>query len=281
MERRSFVASDGTELSYLTGGDGPPIVMLHGWSQSATGFSGQFLDFSRQHRVFALDWRGHGESKRPDHGYRICRFAKDLYDLTAALGLTEFDVLAHSLGVSALWAYLSMFGDERGPRRMVFVDEPAALLARPDWSHETCAEAGAIVPSLEALADFTAAVRAADTPQAHAALMQPYFTPGFPEERRRAAAVENLKLPRRHAAVLLEDNVIQDWRAVVSTIRTPVLVVASEASPHPLQSQQWIAAQIPRAEIELIPSAEGGSHFAYLENPARFNAPVSRFLADG
>lgn len=278
MKRKSIRILDGPVLSYLEGGTGRPLLMLHGWSQSATGFSGQYEKLCETRRVIAPDWRGHGESEKPETGYRICRFAKDLVEFLDALSLTDFDVLCHSLGASVFWAYLSMFGKERPPQKVIFIDEPAALLARPDWNEQVRREAGAIIASLEVLANFTNSVRDADTVAAHAEILRPMFTNSYPEEKLFAVAKENLKFPRSHAAVLLADNCLQDWRSVVREIDKEVLVVAAEASPHPLDSQIWIANQIKGAELEIFAETEGGSHFMFLENPDRFNIVLTRFL---
>ncbi|MCV0429588.1 MAG: alpha/beta hydrolase [Roseibium sp.] len=281
MQRRSLRIEDGTELSYLEGGRGTPLLMVHGWSQSAHGFAGQFEAFSQNRRVIALDWRGHGHSSKPETGYRICRFAKDLFEFIKRLEIAEFDILCHSLGTSAFWAYLTMFGIDRAPRKLVFVDEPAALLARPNWNEQTRRDAGAIIGSFEMLSQFTDNVRKSGTVQAHMEIMRPMFTSAYPEENLRLVAEDNLQLPRHHAATLLEDNCLQDWRNTIGQIRNNVLVVAAEASPHPLQSQEWIAHQIPGAQLEVISEQEGGSHFMFMENPARFNAPVVKFLGEG
>ena len=278
MRRNSFTLKDSTQLSYLEGGEGTPLLMLHGWSQSAEGFSGQFDALCRIRRVIALDFRGHGESNKPQSGYRICRFAKDVLECLESLGISEFDILTHSLGTSVTWAYLEMFGKDRPPRDLIFFDEPASLLARPDWDENTRLDAGAIIPSLEALSEFTANIRGADTVAAHAEIMRPMFTSGFPEQKLLNLAADNLKLPRNHAATLIEDNCLQDWRSTIKTVRNRALVIAAEASPHPLQSQQWIASQIPGSKLEIIPEKEGGSHFAFAENPQRFSDPVLEFL---
>ena len=278
MQRRSLRIEDGTELSYLEGGSGTPLLMVHGWSQSAEGFHGQFEALGKFRKIIAPDWRGHGYSAKPETGYRICRYAKDLLELINRFEISEFDILCHSLGTSAFWAYLEMFGIDRPPRKLVFVDEPAALLARPNWDERTRLEAGAIIGSFDALSQFTDSVRKSATIPTHMDLMRPMFTPSFPEDKLRLVAEDNLRLPRRHAATLLEDNCLQDWRNVIGRIRNDVLVVAAEASPHPLQSQQWIADQIPNARLEVVPEREGGSHFMFMENPDRFNAPVVDFL---
>ena len=279
MERRTVRTRDGVGLSCLIGGTGRPLVMLCGWSQAATIFERQFDDFSTIATVFALDTRGHGESDKPAGGYRIQRLAKDLFDVLEALGLDDYDLLAHSLGVSVAWSYLDMFGAERSPRRLVLVDEPAALVARPDWSEDEIARAGAIIPSLEALSGLQQTVLACDVPETHADLLRGMFTPAIGEVDLLAIAAENLKFPREYAATLIGDNCVQDWRNVIPRISVPTLVFAGEASQHPMASQQWLAETIPDARLEVIPADEGGSHFMFYENPRRFNDAVIAFLS--
>ncbi len=181
MQRKSIRTSDGVRLSYLEGGQGHPLLMLPGWSQTAAMYERQFDDLCRMARVIALDHRGHGESDKPDHGYRVQRLAKDLFELIDTLQLSEPDILAHSMGVAVTWSYLSLFGAERPPRRLVFVDEPRALLARPDWSEGEREEAGAIIPSLDALTGFVAKVRESDRPEMVAEILRPMFTAAISE----------------------------------------------------------------------------------------------------
>ncbi len=279
MERRTVRTKDGVALSYLTGGAGRPLIMLPGWSLPATIFQHQFDALCQIAQVIAVDMRGHGESEKPAHGYRIQRFSKDLFDLIEALGLVEPDILAHSLGASVTWSYLSLFGAERPPRRLVLIDEHPGILARADWTERDRAEAGSILPTLAALSDLKARARAADSPQAAAEMFRPMFSNTVSQEIVLQIARETLKLPRSFAAELLEDNCIQDWRSVIRQVRQPTLVVSGAASHVPPSSQRWIASVIPQARLEVFAADEGGRHFMFFENPARFNAIAAQFLA--
>lgn len=278
MQRKSVRTRDGVALSYLEGGEGPPLIMVPGWSQAATSFQHQFADLNQVARVIAVDMRGHGESEKPTHGYRIQRLAKDLFDLIEALGLNSPDVLGHSMGAAVVWSYLTSFGVDRPPRRLVTVDEPAALLVRQDWSARQLAETGGVVPSLDALADFKRLVLAAVRPEGVANILRPMFTDAIDEKALLDIARENLKLPRDRAATLLEDNIIQNWTGVFPTIRQPTLVISGGGSHIPTSSQRWIADTIPTAELAVIPDDRGGRHFMFFENPKDFNAHIVRFL---
>ena len=66
---------------------------------------------------------------------------------------------------------------------------------------------------------------------------------------------------------------------MIPTIRLPTLVVGGHASIFPAHTQEWIAEQIPGAECVIFDAGEGGSHFMFYENPAKFNAVVETFLS--
>ena len=278
MDRKSICTSDGVTLSYLEGGEGLPLLMLTGWSQTASIFRRQFDDFGNIARIIALEHRGHGESSKPNHGYRIQRLAKDVFELIDRLELVEPDILAHSMGAAVIWSYLLLFGAEKPPRRLIFIDEPRALLARPDWPENVREEAGAIIPTFEALCDLVARVRTADTTRAVADLLRPMFTKTTSDRELLEIAEQNLQFPRTHAADLIAENCVHDWRAVIERICQPTLVFGGEASIHPSASQRWIARTVPGAELDIFPSDQGGCHFLFHENPRRFNERTVRFL---
>jgi pimeloyl-ACP methyl ester carboxylesterase len=58
----------------------------------------------------------------------------------------------------------------------------------------------------------------------------------------------------------------------------PTLVVHGLGSMIPLECQQWIVDVVPGAQLATIPADEGGSHFAFWENPTRFAELVADFL---
>ena len=79
-------------------------------------------------------------------------------------------------------------------------------------------------------------------------------------------------------AALWFDQCTKDRRDLIPTIELPTLVVHGLASMTPTECQQWVADSIPGAEFATIPADDGGSHFAFWENPALFGDIVADFL---
>lgn len=87
-------------LAYRRGGEGPPLLLIHGWGGSSRYWMGAFITLSERHDVIAIDLPGFGDSPPP-------RGPATLLDLTAvtiaaadALGLGMLAVGGHSLGAS-------------------------------------------------------------------------------------------------------------------------------------------------------------------------------------
>jgi pimeloyl-ACP methyl ester carboxylesterase len=236
------------------------------------------VPFSEKHRVIALDWRGHGESDKPTGGYRAVRFAEDLREFLTGMGLDGVTILAHSVGASAVWAYLDAYGSER-IKRLIFVDKGAAETAKPDWDTATADAHGSSISDLAGLQRFYSNVLRSTGVAETAELIRRLFSPSFPPDELAWVAAENLRMPRPAAAALLWDIALDDWSDLFPRIDRPTLVVGAEASLYSPASQRWIAAQIPGGRAEIFPAHEGGSHFMFMENPERFNRIVLDFIA--
>jgi len=141
--RKSFTTSDGVKLRYLEAGTGQPFVMIPGWSQTADQWHSQINHFSKSYRVLALDMRGHGESDKPAHGYRIYRLSKDVREFIEELDLTNAILMGHSMGCSVLWGLYDLYGADR-VSKFVFVDEPPSLSNNATLTPDGLVQAGAI-----------------------------------------------------------------------------------------------------------------------------------------
>src|SRR3954464_3768824 len=90
---------DGVTLAYEERGTGdPPLLFVHGWACDRTYFAPQVENFAREHRVVAVDLRGHGQSDAPPGEYSPAVFAADLAWLCERLGIQRPVVIGHSMG---------------------------------------------------------------------------------------------------------------------------------------------------------------------------------------
>jgi pimeloyl-ACP methyl ester carboxylesterase len=118
----SWTASDGVQLAYHELGEGRPVILLHGLFSDAEMNWIKFGHAARiaadGFRVIMPDLRAHGQSDRP-HGQQFYPkgvLARDLRELIAMLGLTEFDLGGFSLGSRTT---VEAVGEGLRPRRAV------------------------------------------------------------------------------------------------------------------------------------------------------------------
>jgi pimeloyl-ACP methyl ester carboxylesterase len=97
-------ASDGTDIAYDCMGEGPPIVLIHGFGANRVitwGNTGWYQTLTRAgHKVIAIDCRGHGESEKPHNraDYNEGRMTTDVIAVLAALEIPEADLMGYSMG---------------------------------------------------------------------------------------------------------------------------------------------------------------------------------------
>ncbi|MBA3661702.1 MAG: alpha/beta hydrolase [Gammaproteobacteria bacterium] len=91
--------ANGVDVHYRrTGGDKPPLVLLHGLMLSGACWIPLARELEEDYDVVMPDARGHGHSSAPGHGYYYNNFAADVVSLIETLGLTRPVLLGHSMG---------------------------------------------------------------------------------------------------------------------------------------------------------------------------------------
>jgi len=102
-----FAELNGVRLHYVTGGSGPLMVFVHGLPQCWYMYRHQLAEFSRDHRVVAVDLRGFNLSGKPQrlYEYGVLPCALDLHALVTKLGYGEAVVMAHDIGVAVGWSF--------------------------------------------------------------------------------------------------------------------------------------------------------------------------------
>ena len=133
-----YFDAGGVRLRYLEQGTGEPIVLVHGFTNTADIWSanGIVQDLSRDHRVIAFDMRGHGKSDKPHDPVRYGReMGLDVVRLLDHLGIKRAHVVGYSLGGHITSQLLTLH-----PERFL----SATLVAgsgRFDWNPQLAKEA--------------------------------------------------------------------------------------------------------------------------------------------
>jgi non-heme chloroperoxidase len=278
VQKRSVEVSDGTRLNVLSAGDsGPALVMIPGWSQTAEQFKFQLEGLSTKFRVFAIDLRGHGDSEKPNHGYRIQRLAKDLDDVLSALDIRNATLMGHSMGCSVLWCHFEMHGASR-ISKYVFCDQASFLTVNPLWTAAQRADYGPIFTP-DTVSATANSLRGPDASSATVGFLRSMVTSSMPAEQFQWIVEQNMKMPRALAADLLYNHCQQDWRDVLPRIDRPALFIGGKASLVPTTCVAWESTQVPGARVEIFDEGEKGSHFMFIENAGKFNSWVAGFAA--
>jgi hypothetical protein len=90
---------NGIQLHYVTGGQGDPILLLHGWPQTWYEWHHIMPSLAKNYTVIILDLRGLGDSSKPVTGYDGKTTAEDIYQLISQLGFNQPILLvAHDIG---------------------------------------------------------------------------------------------------------------------------------------------------------------------------------------
>jgi pimeloyl-ACP methyl ester carboxylesterase len=82
----------------VIGGDGPPLLLVHGWPENWYAWRLLMPALARDFEVIAVDQRGMGLTEKPRDGYDAGTLAGDLIALMDALGYERFAVVGHDTG---------------------------------------------------------------------------------------------------------------------------------------------------------------------------------------
>jgi len=106
-----FVDTGDVRLHAVIGGDGPPLLLVHGWPE--TWYAWRFImpALAKDYTVIAVDQRGAGLSDKPDTGYDTGQGAADLIGLMDALGHDTFAIVGHDTGFAISYAVAADYPD--------------------------------------------------------------------------------------------------------------------------------------------------------------------------
>jgi pimeloyl-ACP methyl ester carboxylesterase len=99
-----YVDTGQLRLHAVTGGQGPPLLLVHGWPQTWYAWRMLMPALARDFQVVAVDQRGIGLSDKPPDGYDTGTLASDLVGLMEALGHQRFAMYGTDVGMPIAYA---------------------------------------------------------------------------------------------------------------------------------------------------------------------------------
>ena len=99
-----YVDAGGVRLHAVTGGEGPPLLLIHGWPETWYAWRFVMHALARDFTVVAPDQRGIGLSEKPADGYDSATLADDMVALMAALGHDRFALYGTDTGMLIAYA---------------------------------------------------------------------------------------------------------------------------------------------------------------------------------
>ena len=242
----------GREIYYESHGDGPVILLSHGFSATSRMWTGQISALAKHHRLIIWDMCGHGRSDAPENGgvYSEAETVEDMKFLLDHLGITNAIIGGLSLGGYMSLAFHATY-PEAVRALLIFDTGPGFKRDEPRQAWNAQAKSRAEVLERDGLA----ALESMSVEMA----------------RKEHRSAFGLAMAARHMLTQESDRVIRS----LPGIRVPALVLVGEKDAPFIAASDYMASKIPGATKVVI---EGAGHAANIDRRQAFNTAVLEFL---
>lgn len=102
-----YIVTNGVRLHYVTQGEGPLMLMLHGFPEFWYSWRHQIPEFAKDYKVVAVDLRGYNDSEKPKEqsAYVMAEFIKDVAGIIRGLGYKSCVLVGHDWGGAIAWCF--------------------------------------------------------------------------------------------------------------------------------------------------------------------------------
>lgn len=252
------VAANGIRIHVEEQGRGDPsLVFLHYWGGSSRTWKHVTAGLAPSFHTVAVDHRGWGRSDAPAAGYALADLAADADGVIAALGLTRYVLVGHSMGGKV--AQLMASRRPAGLAGLVLVaPSPPSPMAMPAAAREMMARSYA---SRESVAEAIDAVLTARPLSA---------------EDREQVITDSLRGAPPAKAAWPRAASLEDITGRVGAIDVPTIVIAGELDrvDPPEVLREDLLSRLPQAVMHVVP---GTGHLSMLESPDAVTPLIERF----
>ncbi len=243
-------------VHYYEGGEGPPLVFVHGLGAESLNWVHAMLDMRHQYHVYAIDLLGHGDTVKPDIAYSIEQQSEMLHQFLATQNIKSADVVGVSMGG---WVALKLAIEHPDVVNRLVVADAAGLKFQTNLT---------VKNFLPTNADELNRFMAMLTPRQYPA----------PYPVRRAflnRIAERAWITRRIFSSFLTYQDVLDGK--LQSVKAPTLVIwGKQENMIPLSVGEEMKQQLPNAS--LLVCADSG-HLAVFECWNQLEPEVARFLS--
>jgi pimeloyl-ACP methyl ester carboxylesterase len=259
----------GRDTRYLEVGEGPPILLVHGWIGSAENFHKWIPALEGRRKMIIPDLPGFGETPALAGEHSIAALAAFLEAFASAIELEMFD-----LGGLCLGGTVALELARRDPQRM-----RQLVLHTPIYSRDALSTSFRLQTALATNRVVFSAASSLARNRRVSDLYKRYFVegPNVDQFDARVNFVNQVRASPRAAREWLSDALRQDYQAWLLTWEQPVLmVVAEDDSILDMAAMQRLTEQMQTAEVVIVPEAGHGWTDALVRAQA---AAISGFLS--
>ncbi len=255
---------DGLSLGYEIRGEGPPLLLIMGFTGSRYQWLGLGERLAEYFRVISFDNRGVGESGAPPGPYTARQMAQDALGLLGALGVARASVFGVSMG-GMIAQELALAAPERLDRLILgctHAGSPRQIFADPATLRRLGQRGKSPRDTLLTLLEIqlSAAFRAA-----HPAVVEDLISYGLAH-----------RMPQAGFSGQLAAIAAHDTEERLGQISAPTLVITGDDDQLiPPENSRLIARHIPGARLEFLP---GAGHLFWAEEPDETVRRVTAFL---
>ncbi len=262
-----YAAVDGAHVRYLDKGQGPPVVLLHGFASSLETWDLVVPELARTHRVIAVDLKGFGWSDRPEGDYSPAAEARLVIKLLDQLGVKRAAFVGHSWGSSVTLA-LALAAPERVSRIALY----------DAWVYEAQLPTTFLMARADGLGELLFSLFYDQRSDERIALA--FYNKELVTEPLVEAVELSQGRPGTTAAALaaVRGQRFTEQEARYRTIDKPVLLLwGREDVVTTLKFGERLARDLPHARLVVYPQC---GHFPMLEAKGQSNADLLKFLAE-
>jgi non-heme chloroperoxidase len=255
---KEIALETGIRLHYVERGDAgaEATVFIHGYADSWFSFKRVLSALSPGHHAYALDLRGHGNSEKPEAGYSLEVFARDVRAFLTVLGMKRVNLAGHSMG-SFIAQRVATTEPDRVKSLTLISSAPTAR------NHPLLLEVKEAVDRLSDPVDrdFVAEFQATTNP--------------IPADFMEGIISESLKIPARIWREALHSLLVEDHSAQLHRIFAPTLIAwGEEDGLFTRESQDRLRGLIPASALKTY----AAGHALHWERPEEFARDLEAFI---